>query len=661
MKPRLFAVTALVAVVCLGAAPQPRMLTFEDLRRVVSVRSPQISPDGKRIVFVRSRIDWKRDRYDTELVLADTAGGTPRVLTHDRAGVAQPRWSPDGMRIAYLASAQEKKPPQLYVLPMDGGDSQRITNAKQGVESFAWRPDGRALAFVTQDEPPDKKQIEKHLDAVVITDNDYLTVQAPQPSHLWIVDADGSHEQRLTSGTWSVVADTEPVWSKDGARIYYQRQPDPIFAHFVQQTTYVHDVAAKTDAALGFGIDSQPQLSRDGTALAVQCPRHQSLFLQNDVCVRTINGAAEVFSSRALDRNAHDYRWLPGDKGLAVATSDRLHNVLWLLQRDGSSAKIYTGDVDVAADFTVAPDGGIAFVGVRADHPSEIYYLPPAGHEPVRLTNDNAWIAGYAIPRSEEFSWNLDNGMTAYGVLTYPLNYVQGRKYPLVLDIHGGPVGTSTVGFSGIEGGGIAPMLATHGYFVFRPNYRGSDNEGDAFLQSIVGNVTSGPGRDNLAAVEALRKLGLFDESRIGVSGWSGGGLQTSWLIGHANFWRAAVSGAAVNDWYEQAVLADINEYFAQTFFAGTLPFTQAGRARYAAESPITYVDNVKTPTLILSDTRDQRVPVSQAYMFYHALRSRHVPVQFTAFPRYGHFAADPVGREQTSRAWVGWFDRWMK
>jgi dipeptidyl aminopeptidase/acylaminoacyl peptidase len=642
----------------LSATAAPRALSFEDFRHLRSVSSPQISPDGKRVVYVRSRINWSRDRYDTELVLVDVTHPVPRVLTHDRTDVAEPRWSPDGTRIAYISAPAEKKPPQIYVLPMDGGDSQRITDSKTGVLSFAWRPDGKALAYVAEDEPPNKTAIAHHLDAVTITDNDYLTQEASQPAHLWTIDADGSHTLRLTSGSWSVTKNTEPAWSADGTKIYYQRQPDAVFAHWVEQTTYVVDVATHQDWALGHGVTQNPAVSDDGTMIAMDIPRHRSVYLQNDLYVRRVSDGNELFSSRAADRNVHHFAWLPSG-GIAFVTADGVHDVLWTMTSTSAPRKVDTGEVDVAPDFTVAHDGGIAFVGLRTDHPPEVYYLPAGGGPVQRLTDENAWIDGFAIARTTEVQWTIDNGMRADGVLAYPIGYAPGRKYPLVLDIHGGPIETSTWNMTGLEGGELAQVLAARGYLVFRPNYRGSDNMGDAFVQAIVGDVTSGPGRDNLAGVEALRKMGIVDDSRIGVSGWSGGGLQTSWLIGHASFWRAAVTGAGVHDWYQQALLADINEYFGQTFF-NELPFTPSARKAYAAESPITYVDNVRTPTLILSDTRDPRVPVSQSYTLYHALRDRGVPVQFTAFPRYGHFPRDPVGREQVLRAWAGWFERWM-
>lgn len=643
------------AAPALAQTAAPR-LTFTDLRRVVFVRSPQLSPDGSRIVYVRSRANWKADRYDSALVLADVRSGSSRTLTHDLTGVSAPQWSADGTRIAFLASRSPRGRAQIFVLPMNGGDAEQITKAPEGVQSFSWRPDGAALAYTTADAAP---KAVNHLDAVVITDQNYLTEAPSQPVHVWVVDAGGVRATRLTSGPWSV--DGKPQWSRDGTAIYYQRQPDAIFAHFVAQTTYVHEVAAKTDRALGLGIDQSPAISTDGAFFAVTTPLHGSLYLQNDVTVFSLPDARRAFSSIGIDRNVHWFGWLPGDKGLAVATSDGVRDVLWIQPRNGAPARLHTGGVDVAPDLSIAKDGGIAFVGSRRDRPNEIYYLAPGSNSAKQITNENAWIDGFASARSVAFPYPTDLGTTAVGVLTYPVGYVPGRKYPLVLDIHGGPVSTSTWTMSGLEGGALVPVLAADGFFVFRPNYRGSDNLGDAFLQAIVGDVTSGPGRDNLAAVAALRATGMIDESRIGVSGWSGGGLQTSWLIGHATFWRAAVSGAAVNDWYQQAVLADINENFAQTFFNGRLPFSKAGKAMYAAESPITYAANVKTPTLILSDTRDQRVPVSQAYTFYHALRDRGVTVRFTAFPRYGHFPTDPVGREQALRAWAGWFERWLR
>lgn len=642
----------------LPIASSARGLTFEDLRRIVSVSSPQISPDGSRIVFVRSTGDYAHDRTDTTLVLVNTTSRAQRDLTHERISVHAPRWSPDGTHVAYLASPERGKPAQLYVLPMDGGDSLKVTNAVAGVQDFAWRPDARVIAYTTADKDPAEKYVKRHLDAVVVTDQDYLTTAGAQPVHLWSVDADGAHAVRLSSGAWSVTG--APVWTPDGKRIVYQRQPDAIFAHFVSQTTYVHDVNAKNDVALGTGVDENPSLSHDGTMIAISSPRHGTLYLQRDLSVRPVSGGVELFNSRSIDRNAHWYAWLPRDSGLLFGASDGVRDRAWQIDRNGHASVLDLGDVDFSSAGSIAENGAIAFVGASPSRPGEIYVLPAGIRVPVRLTDNNAWLGTLQVAPTKPFQWQTDLGVAATGALTYPVDYVAGKRYPLVLDIHGGPVSSSLWDFNGLEPG-LAQVLAGRGYFVFRPNYRGSDNSGDAFLQAIVGDVTSGPGRDNLAGVDALQKTGMIDSSRIFVSGWSGGGLQTSWLIGHASYWRAAVMGAAVTDWYEQALLADIGENFAVAFFDGALPFTPEGRAKYDAESPLTFVSNVKTPTLILSDTRDQRVPVSQAYQFYHALRDRGVPVAFTAFPRYGHFATDPVGREQTLRAWAGWFDRWMK
>ncbi len=398
---RTLCAASILACAALPAVAAARGLELEDLRQLVAVTSPAVAPDGSRIVYVRSKIDWKNDRRDTELVMVDTKGGAPRVLTRDRIGVSSPRWAPDGSALAYLADPERGKPAQIYVLPMNGGDSLKVTDAASGVTSFAWRPDSHAFAYVAQDEAPKKPDAEKPLDAVVITDNDYLTRETPMPQHLWMVDADGAHAARLTSGTWSIVATSEPVWSRDGTKIYYQRQPDPIFAHFVTQTTYVHDVKAATDAPLGYGTDSNPVISPDGKFIAVAAPRHTSIYLTNDESIRTLADGHEAFGSKTIDRNVHGAAWLPHDSGVLVETADGIRSVAWVLDAKGSH-KLELGDVDIAqAD--VANDGGIAFVGVTATDFAEIYYLPPGAAAPKRLTNENPWLASFELGKSEAF------------------------------------------------------------------------------------------------------------------------------------------------------------------------------------------------------------------------------------------------------------------
>ncbi|HEX3467734.1 MAG TPA: S9 family peptidase [Candidatus Elarobacter sp.] len=642
-----------------AASPGPKLLTFEALRATVGVREPQIAPDGSRVVYVRAAADFKADRYDTELAIVGADGSGRRILTHGRIGVHQPRWSPTGDRIAYLASPARAKPAQLYILPMNGGDSQQVTDVKSGVDMFAWRPDGNAFAYAAEDDPPKTKLPEDYVPAFPVTDEDFLTREPSRPAHVWTVGTDGKNAKQLSKGPASPTVGASLDWTPDGSALVTTLQPDAVFAHLTRSRTTVIDVATGNARQLRTdGYDSDFALSHDGKRIALATSRHGSEYMQHDADVRSFSDGSELESAAAIDRNVHWFVFSPDDRSLLVATADGVRDVLWRYPLGGKPQHVELGDVDFGADATVAKDGSIAFVGLRRDDPDEIYVLPPNG-APRKLTAENAYLGGYQIARRERVDWKSDDGTPINGVLTYPIGYQPGKKYPLVLDIHGGPVGTSTWDFGTIEGN-ICQVLAAHGFLVLQPNYRGSDNEGDAFLQSIVPHVTSGPGRDNLAGVEAIKRMGIVDEARIGVSGWSGGGLQTGWLVGHASYWRAAVAGAGVYDWWEQAVLADINEQFAMDFL-GTSPWTKEGRAAFDAESPITYASAIRTPLLILSDTGDQRVPIAQSYALYHAIHDRGGTVKFVAFPRAGHFPADPVGREAAEQQWTNWFLEWMR
>jgi dipeptidyl aminopeptidase/acylaminoacyl peptidase len=331
---------------------------------------------------------------------------------------------------------------------------------------------------------------------------------------------------------------------------------------------------------------------------------------------------------------------------------------VWLQPLDGPAKKLPLGDISPAwafwIDAYVGSRGEIAFAGSTPLRPSELYYMKSPNDAPRRLTDFNHEVAALDLGKTENFSWKGPDGFPEDGVLFYPPNFQKDRRYPLVLIIHGGPTAASTTAF-----GFLPQVMASHGYFVFSPNYRGSDNLGNAYQRAIWNDAGDGPGRDVVAGIDALKKLGFVDESRIAVTGWSYGGYMTSWLIGHYHFWKAAMAGAPVTDMYDQYNLSDGN--VTERYSLRGSPYVGENLKDYRAQSPITYASAMKTPTLIMHDTGDARVPISQGYSLYHALKDNGVPVKFIAFPIPGHSPGDPVRRMDMYRRWIEWIDLYMK
>jgi len=295
------------------------------------------------------------------------------------------------------------------------------------------------------------------------------------------------------------------------------------------------------------------------------------------------------------------------------------------------------------------------FAAATSSRPGDVYVLLPHASRPARLTNEHAWLSHYAIPVPHSISWRTRDGLTADGVLIYPPNWHAGTRAPLLLYIHGGPTAESVASFNA-----FAYVLASHGWFVFEPNYRGSDGLGLEFARTTVPHIASVPGDDIERGLDAVLKLGVVDPSRVAVSGWSEGGLMTSWLIAHDTRWKAAVSGAAVNDWVDYAAMTDAKDFTPE--FIGPKPWNDAALLQlYRDESPLTYADRVKTPTLILSDAGDFRVPTPLSYEFYHAVRAAGTTVKFVIWPVNGHSPSDPVRAEDVNRQWEAWLVDYLK
>jgi dipeptidyl aminopeptidase/acylaminoacyl peptidase len=648
---------------------QARRMELSDLNRIVRVADPQIAPDGKTIVCVVSRANVKDDKWESELMLLtlSSASASPRPLTYGRKHVSSPRWSPGGDRLAFLgeAGAGKDAKPQVFVLAMGGGDARKITDAPEGVEQFAWRPDGRDIAYVTADEPANKKEIEAHDDAFEVGYNDYLATAAAPVYHLWLVPADGGAARRLTSGSWSLHADDEasPLsWSPDGKRLLVTKVPESSFGTFDQERVQVLDVDSGRMAPLTAddAYSTRGGFSPDGSKVAFWRPRDGDFNNENEIMVMAPAGGAASDATRALDRDIVHAEWMPDGKSLLVGGADGTRVSLWIQPMQGAAKRLDLGEAvpsgSYSVDASVGRTGAIAFTASEPRHPTEIYYMASATAKPRRLTDFNAEVAALDLGARERIEWQGPDGFKEDGVLTYPPGFDRSRKHPLVLLIHGGPQSASTTAFSSFP-----HLLAARGWVVFSPNYRGSDNLGNAYQRAIFNDAGDGPGRDVMAGLEEVKKRGFVDESRIGVSGWSYGGYMTSWLTGHYSVWKAAVSGAAVNDLVEEYALSDFNVTNRYGFAGSSSPYVGDAIKLYREQSPITYAAKIKTPTLILCDTGDARVPITQSYQMFHALKDNGVTTKFYAYPVAGHFPGDPVRSADVDKRWIAWFDEYLK
>jgi dipeptidyl aminopeptidase/acylaminoacyl peptidase len=651
-------------------------VTLETLTATVRLNDPQISPDGKSVVVVVSRSNLKEDRTDSELVLVDVATKAQRVLTQGKEHVGFPRWSPGGERLAYIAADAEKKP-EIFVLPMAGGDSMQLTHNEGGVQQFAWSPDGSAIAYAAEDDKPKR---DKNDDAFEVGMNDYLVREQSMPTHLWIVASGGGVPRRLTSGDWSLPVAFPPGppaspinFSPDGKEIFYVRVVSPLSGDAEMTSIQVLDVATGISRPLTTStkLEQYPLVSPDGKHVALWYPLDGKQWDENEINVVDYSAGAgpvaagsERVVTKDIDHNMERAIWMPGAKELLVGANDADTVSLWLQPLDGPAKKLDTGGVTPASvfwvDVMVGASGEMAFVGATKQRPAELYYKATADASPVRLTEFNAGLDALELGRVETLTWKTvdakgkPDGMEADGVLTYPPDYVAGKKYPLVLYVHGGPTAASHNAFSV-----SSQLFAAQGWLVFEPNYRGSDNLGNRYQASIYNDAGAGPGRDVMAGVALIKSRGIVDEDRVAVSGWSYGGYMTTWLLGNYGGWKAAVAGAAVTDWRDMYDLGDGVTTIGDNF--GGSPNDPERLKAYVAQSPITYARNIKAPTLILSDVGDARVPIVQSYRLFHILKEDGVTTKFVAYPIPGHGPGDPVRATDVRRRWVEWLKEYLK
>ena len=661
-----FSFAALV-LPALPARSETSRFSLDLARKIVGVTSPRVSPDGKLAAFVVTRPNYSDNRNESELYLVSLASGAPRQLTFERRQVSEPRWSPDGGALAFLAPDSSGKN-QVWLMPMSGGDARRITRSKTDVQHYSWRPDGSAIAYAAADEEPKREGDASHIATMQVGDQD-LFLHAPMRSqHIWLQAIDTTAAQRLTSGAWSLEMVLPPgsppselSWSPDGKQIAFARVPLPQSGRFDSVSVRVLDVASHAIRSLTGAerFQNNPVWSPDGRSILYVYPREGrgDLGWMTEIHLAPATGGPGRSLTRALDRNFFGAEWMPGGKSVLVAANDRTGVGLWIQPLEGAAKRIETGDLVISGAFgyevTVSAKGALVFVATSAGRPSELYVMDSPTARPRRLTDFNAWATDVAWGREERVTWRNDS-FDEDGVLVYPPTFNPASSYPLVLLVHGGPQASSRTNFSS-----LAQLMATEGWLVFQPNYRGSDNLGNAYMAAITADAGAGPGRDVMAGIAELRKRPYVSPAKPAVTGWSYGGYMTTWLIGtYPDAWQSAMAGAPVSDLVEEYDLSDGN--VAWRYAMGGSPWTEGRAKLYREQSPITYVTRVKTPTLVMSLMEDFRVPTSQALAYYRALKDNGVETEYIAFPGRGHNPRDPLHSLERSRLWVNWVKQHM-
>ena len=653
----------------LAATATGARINLQDYRALIRITSPQFSPDGRQIAFLTVGSDFVHDRYDATLRVLEIANGQSRILVQGMRGLQAPRWAPGGRTIAFIAKVG-KQEAQIYTVPAMGGTPEELSDADNGVEQFSWSPDGKTIAYVMPDDSPiSKKERRRHHDLFTIHDDDYLIDKPPVPSHIWLLAVNSGKARQLTRGSTSVLEAappfgggvSAPAWSADGQWIAYTQQANADDGDSDRTRIVAVNVASGAEHPITdkLSYEYTPRFAPRGDAIAYLYIHGPGAVSDMNLFIGTPNGNATHDISGDLDRNLlPDFAWLPDESAVVMADS-HVGVKLYVQPLHGAGHALDLGGLN-ALGFAVSSRGALAVVADSATQAPEMYLLRTVDSRPVRLTNFNRAFNAYAFPRSVELEWRAPDGQRDDGILTYPNGYLAGKKYPLVVWDHGGPEASSSEGFDTNEIGPLRDLFAADGYLVFEPNYRGSDNLGNAHEHAIYRDPGTGPDSDVISGIQMLEQQGIVDESRIAAAGHSYGGYMTAWLISHQHFWRCAVVGDGAVDWAEEYELSAAGNLAWTRDSLGGSPWDKDSAALYRTGSPITYAGDITTPTLILSGTDDTTVPITESFALYHALASRHVPVEFIGIPGAHHSPQDPVHRELYYRAIEKWVVKYL-
>ncbi len=620
------------------------------------------SPDGRRVVYaVREPLMTdEKSEFLTHLYLASADGGDPLQLTFGEYSNRGAQWSPDGRYIAFLSTRDGKS--NVYVMRADGGEAWALTRyEKTDVSALKWSPDGKQIAF-TMVEPPseEEEKAQKAKDDPRLWDEDF------DFQHLYVVPfVEGPRSlpeaRQITRGRFHVV---DFDWLPDGRTLAFTHRPTPVAEDWPETRLSLiaadEDDATPRELALIADWQAKPAVSPDGRWIAcATSDRPIRWAFVGRIVLYPVDGGEPRPLAYTPDGQSSLIGWSEDGQEVYAWESSGVTSQIWALPVTGEPGRPITDDERLKTLPATNRRGQIAFVGQDFHEPNAVYLLDPAAGETsciARPAMPEDWPDA-PLPRAEVIRWKAPDGLEIEGILIYPLDYEPGRRYPLILEIHGGPAGVFSRGFiASPERYANAAALAERGFAVLRPNPRGSSGYGKEFRLANHADWGGGDYADLMAGVDHLIEQRIADPDRLGVLGWSYGGYMTSWIIGHTDRFKAACVGAGVTNLIAMNGTSDIPsflpDYFDYEFWDNLQP--------YLDHSPIFHVKGVSTPTLIQHGEVDKRVPVGQGHELYNALKRQGVPVKMVIYPRQEHGITEPRLSIDVKRRATEWLERWV-
>jgi dipeptidyl aminopeptidase/acylaminoacyl peptidase len=646
-----------VATLTFGTRPiaqGPRPLTLISLAEIPRLQDAQLSPDGRFVSYMVARADWKAGVPVAHIWRQSTGGGAPAQLTSGETSEALARWSPDSRSLFFLTRGQ------IWLVAADGGAPRQLTRHATGVYGAwppQWAPDGRTIYFLANDAPTEAERQREQL-----RDDVYAFEQDFRQHHLWKIAVESGVEEKLTNGPFSI------LWfhvSADGSRILEQRAPSPLFEDLGRGEAWITDASGQNPRQVTRNTieEVDGELSPDNSQVMFTAEASTRLEPNYAWTLFTVPaaGGTPTMTVPDLPYAIEHAAWAPDSKTIFGLVNMGAHTEIFRIDVAAHTAKPLTDGRHFVPSWSVVRAAGrMVFQLDEPERLGDVWTLPLEGGTPTRVTGMYDSLAtDFALPRQEKLTWKGADGVSIEGILFYPIAYEPGKRYPLVVQLHGGPEESDKFGWGPGVVFNYVPVLTAKGYAVLRPNYRGSSGYGNAFKRDVVHNYFNNMHLDVMAGVDAVIRSGVADRDRLAVMGWSAGGHLVNKLITFTNRFKAASSGAGVANWISFFAVSEARAKRSEWF--GGLPWRKdASIDAFWNSSPLKDVSRVSTPTLLFAGENDSRVPVAQVQEMYRGLTANGVPTRFYVAPREDHQWRELRHQIYKANAELEWFDRYV-